>query len=295
MILKSKWWSVAALGGVMLLSTGCARLKSRDELNKGVQAFRANKYADAVTHFKEAVTLDPNSDNARAYLAVSYMVQWVPGAESPDNQKNYDMAKRTFDQILQKQPTNATALAYMASMSFQRAATGTDEQKHAALEEARKWNNRRIEVDPKDAEAYYYLGVIDWSEAYPLLRTAQRDDKEKSGGDKAKAKTKLVKEGGGSGSAEGYIHDAQIRNDLKAKIAPMVDSGIEQLTKCLSIDKENEDAMSYLNLLYREKAAIEDDVDAAKADIAKAEDWSNKSLDMRKVKAARPAKKTENT
>src|ERR1700742_5122373 len=100
MILKSKWWTIGALSVVMLLSTGCAKLKSRDELNKGVQAFRNNKYADAVTHFKEAVNLDPSSDNARAYLAVSYMVQWVPGADSSDNKKNYEMAEKTFNEIL---------------------------------------------------------------------------------------------------------------------------------------------------------------------------------------------------
>lgn len=292
MILKSKWWTFAALSAVMLLSTGCAKLRSRDELNKGVQAFRNNKYADAVTHFKEAVTLDPTSDNARAYLAVSYMVQWVPGAESPDNKKNYDMAKRTFGEILQKQPTNSTALAYMASMAFQRAATGTEEEKKAALEEARKWNDRRIEVDPKDAEAYYYLGVIDWSEAYPAIKAAQKEDKDKADSSKSKAKAKNAKEAGGSA---GRIQDAKLREDLKTKYGSMIDNGIQQLDKCLSIDKENEDAMSYMNLLYREKAVFEDDADASKADIAKAEDWSNKSLDMRKVKAARPAKKTEKT
>lgn len=287
MILKSKWWTIAALGAVMLLSTGCAKLKSRDELNKGVQAFRNNKYADAVNHFKEAVNLDPTSDNARAYLAVSYMVQWVPGAESSDNKKNYDMASKTFNEILQKDPTNQMALAYMASMAFQRAATGTEDEKHAALEEARKWNQRRIEVDPKDAEPYYYLGVIDWAEAHGPLAAARVAEKNAEKTNTKKNKT--------PSSEQGPIKDEKVRADLKAKYGPMIDNGIEQLNKCLSIDKENEDAMSYINLLYREKADLEDSVDASKADIAKAEDWSNKSLDMRKIKASRPAKKTETT
>jgi tetratricopeptide (TPR) repeat protein len=291
MMLKWKWCIITALSAVMLFGTGCAKLRSRDELNKGVQAFRANKYADAVTHFKEAVNLDPTSGNARAYLAVSYMVQWVPGAESGDNKKNYDMAKKTFNEILQKEPTNSMALAYMASMAFQRASAGSEEEKKAALEEARKWNERRIEVDPKDAEPYYYLGVIDWSEAYPAIKTAQRDDKEKT--DRARLAGQNAKQGGAPDG--GRIQDLKIRGDLKAKYGPMIDNGIQQLTKCLSIDKENEDAMSYMNLLYREKAALEDDPGSSKADIAQAEDWSNKSLDMRKIKASRPAKKTENT
>jgi tetratricopeptide (TPR) repeat protein len=292
MILKSKWWTIGALSVVMLLSTGCAKLKSRDELNKGVQAFRNSKYADAVTHFKEAVNLDPNSDNARAYLAVSYMVQWVPGADSPDNKKNYDMAEKTFNEILQKNPTNAMALAYMASMAFQRAATGTEEEKHAALENARKWNERRIEADPKEAEPYYYLGVIDWAEAHgPLAaeRVAEKSADKDAGDKKADRKKKGAVDDGPE------LKNAKVRDDLKAKYGPMIDNGIEQLTKALAIDKENEDAMTYMNLLYREKADLEDNGEAAKADIAKAEDWSNKSLDMRKIKASRPAKKTETT
>jgi tetratricopeptide (TPR) repeat protein len=292
MILKSKWWTAGVLTAVMLLSTGCAKLKSRDELNKGVQAFRNNKYADAVTHFKEAVNLDPSSDNARAYLAVSYMVQWVPGADSSDNKKNYDMAEKTFNEILQRDPTNQMALAYMASMAFQRAATGTEDEKHAALEEARKWNQRRIEVAPNDAEPYYYLGVIDWAEAHGPLTEARVAEKNAAAQKPDSKKGKTAKTGTGE---QGPIKDEKVRADLKAKFGPMIDNGIEQLNKCLSIDKENEDAMSYINLLYREKADLEDTPDASKADIAKAEDWSNKSLDMRKIKASRPAKKTETT
>ena len=49
--------------------------------------------------------------------------------------------------------------------------------------------------------------------------------------------------------------------------------------------------MSYINLLLRKKADLEDTPDAAKADIAQAEDFSNKSIDTKKMKAARPAKK----
>ena len=40
------------------------------------------------------MTLDPTNQNAQLYLATSYMIQWVPGADAPDNKKNYDMAKR---------------------------------------------------------------------------------------------------------------------------------------------------------------------------------------------------------
>src|SRR5689334_9914223 len=156
---RSKSLVIALCAGVITF-TGCTKLQSRDQMNQGVKAYKGNHYADAVKHFKEAVRLDPTNENAQLYLATSYMIQWVPGADSPDNQKNYNMAKQEFDRVLKKDPTNSLALASLASMAYNSASAGTPEQKAAALQEAKKWNERRIEVDPKDAEAYYYLGVI---------------------------------------------------------------------------------------------------------------------------------------
>ena len=83
------------------------------------------------------------------------------------------------------------------------------------------------------------------------------------------------------------------KDALRQKYQNDINQGIEYLKKCLALDKENEDAMSYMNLLLRKKADLEDNPEQSKADIAQAEDWSNKSLDMKRIKAARPAKKTE--
>ncbi len=91
----------------------------------------------------------------------------------------------------------------------------------------------------------------------------------------------------------GPLKDAKVKDDLEAKYEKDINEGIADLKKCLVYDKENEDAMSYMNLLLRERADLEDSPEAAKADVAQAEDWSNKSMDMKRIKASRPAKKTE--
>ncbi|MBV9765592.1 MAG: tetratricopeptide repeat protein [Acidobacteriaceae bacterium] len=272
---KCKSVTLVLCAGLMVLCTGCAKLQSRDEMNRGVNAYRNNHYADAVQHFKEAVRLDPNNQNAQLYLATSYMIQWIPGADAPDNVKNYKMAQQEFQTVLKREPANSLALASMASMAYNAASSGTPEQKTAALEEAKKWNERRIEVDPKEAEAYYYLGVIDWSQAFTPIQSARVEERMKA-------------------DDPGPLKDPKVRAEMKDKYEKIIDDGIADLKKCLSIDKENEDAMSYMNLLLRKKADLEDSPDAAKADIAQAEDWSNKSVDMKRIKATRPAaKKTE--
>jgi tetratricopeptide (TPR) repeat protein len=274
--MRSKVLGLAACAVLVIFTTGCAKLQSRDQMNQGVQAYKNNKYADAVKHFKEAVRLDPTNRNAQLYLATSYFTQWVPGVDSPDNKKNYEMAKQEFQKVLNEDPKDSLALASMAALAFnsaQGAGTNVD-QKMAFLQDAARWNERRIEVDPKNAEAYYYLGVINWTRAFAPIQTARVDEKIKP-------------------DDPGPLKDPKAKADLKAKYEKGIDDGLEDLKKCLQYDKENEDAMSYMNLLLREKAALEDTPDQSKADVAQAEQWSNKSIDMKRIKASRPAPKTQ--
>ncbi len=273
---RSKWFTAGFCAALLLSATGCAKLESRDQMNQGVTAYKNNHYTDAVRHFKEAVRLDPTNQNAQSYLATSYMVQWVPGADSPDNMKNYDMAQQEFQKILKSDPKNSLALASLAYMAFNKASAGTPEQKAAALQEAQKWNERRIEVDPKDAEAYYYLGVIDWTKAFGPLGTARVEEKM-------------------SPNDTGPLKDKKVRAELKEKYWNDIQSGLDNLHKAIAINKENEDAMSYLNLLLREKAYLEDTPEEAKADVAQADDWANKSLELKRIKATRPQKQTQSS
>ncbi|MGH7866529.1 MAG: tetratricopeptide repeat protein, partial [Candidatus Dormibacteraceae bacterium] len=79
--------TAVALSCFVLLGTGCSKLKSRDQLNKGVQAFKNARYNEAVEHFKTAVELDPAFPTARLYLATAYMQQYVPGSDVPENKQ----------------------------------------------------------------------------------------------------------------------------------------------------------------------------------------------------------------
>ena len=104
-------------------------------MNQGVQAYKNMQYAEAVKHFKEAVELDP--DSAERAALFGHVLLWFSGcraSDAPDNLKNYDMAARkTFQDVLDKDPKNSLALASMASMAYNEATAGTPDQKKAAL------------------------------------------------------------------------------------------------------------------------------------------------------------------
>lgn len=286
------------VAGLAIASTGCAKLESRDQMNQGVQAYRNSHYAEAADHFKQAVQLDPDNKNALEYLATSYFTQWVPGAESADNKKHLEMAQQTFQKILDKYPNDSLALATMAAMSFNiAAAKPTDQEKAAAMEDTRKWNERRIQADPKDSEAYYYLGVIDWSQSNPPIHDARVQERKEAAAKAAKEAARRRSKQAPALIPEntGPLTDKKVREELKAKYGPMIDQGITDLKKALAIDNENQDAMEYLNLLLRSKAALDDTEQEAQADIAKANQWNDKSLATKRMKAMRPKKNDQQT
>src|SRR5262245_28120189 len=97
-----------------LTATSCAKLQARDNLNKGVRAFREAKYERAIGYFQDAMKLDPELTNAELYLATAYSQQFVPNANTPENAKNAEMAIQTFERVLEKEPNNVHAVEGLA-------------------------------------------------------------------------------------------------------------------------------------------------------------------------------------
>ncbi len=127
--------AVLALGGSL---AGCKKLEARDNLNKGVAAFKNAKYSDAVEFFTKAVDLDPTFATARLYLATAYMNQYIPGADSPENVNMAKHALDNFEKVLEADPKNATAVESIASLySLEAQGTTKLEDKLDRLEKSR--------------------------------------------------------------------------------------------------------------------------------------------------------------
>ncbi len=262
---------LASLGCLVLFATGCDKLKSRDALNHGVQAYKGAHYSEAVDYFKNAVQLDPDNTMPRLYLATAYMSQYIPGAVSPENIQLADQAKAEFSKVLEKTPNDTTALASLASLAYQQAQSMPDlEQKLKKLEEAKEWYLKLIAADPQNKEGFYSLAVIDWVKWYAAWMKARADM-------------------GLRPEEPGPLKDKKVKAELAAQYSSVIDDGMKNLQKALDIDPNYDDAMAYMNLLIREKADLDDTPEQYKADTDQADKWVQKALDTKKMKAAKAA------
>lgn len=252
--------AVLAVGLVMFSTAGCNKLRARDQLNKGVGAYKSAKYEEAIDHFQNAVSLDPTLINARLYLATAYANQYIPGADTPDNNRLAQEAIDEFKKVLDMKPgrdQQVTSMKGIASLYFNM----------KKLDDAKNYHKQVADLDPNDPEAYYSIGVVDWTESYqPRME------------ERAKLGLK----------PDEPLKDKKVCNALREKNSAAVQDGIDNLTKAISLRADYDDAMAYLNLMYREKADIEcDDPAARAADLKTADEWVDKTMAVKKEKAAK--------
>ena len=256
------------LGAVSLLvlagTTGCAKLKARDQLVKGVQSFKAGRFEDAVNHFQQSINLDPTYATARLDLAAAYSSQVIPNLDSPENLKVAHQALEQFNIVLQNNPHDIIALRQIASIH----------RSIKQFDQAKADEAKVIAEDPNDDQAYYTIGVIDWTQAYKNATTTL-------------AAAGLTDDGNGNPKKS-----KDVCAKLQQQNSQLVNEAMLNLNKAVEINPNYDDAMQYLNLTYRRKADLECGNDQArKDDLAKADEWVQKATGARKANEAAKEKK----
>jgi tetratricopeptide (TPR) repeat protein len=247
---------------------GCDKLRARDKLNKGVQAYRNAQFDIAIEDFKQAKELDPSLTNAQLYLATAYASQYVPGAPSQENINNGTQAVAEFKNILEQDPNNLSAIDGIGSILYNMGSTPYDENK---IQESKSYHEKHIALAPNDPEPYYWVGVIDWALAFRANRD-MREEYNKS----ANAK-KQIKESDPLPPA--------LAAQFTEKFGSTVDEGISKLQQAINLKPDYDDAMAYLNLLYRQKADMEASPQAREADLQQADELVDKVKAIKQKKS----------
>src|SRR3984893_10665010 len=258
---------LAAVVLALFSSVGWEKLQARDQLNKGVEAYKNNHYEQAIDHCQQAVRLDPSLINARMYLATAFVSQYIPGVDAPDNLRTAQQAIDEYQKVIDANPSrdqkvnSAKGIAYLY----------LNEKK---WDEAKKYYRMASDLDPNDPEPYYSIGVIDWTAAYQP-RMEERAKLGMKPEENLNPKNKDQK---------------KVCEQLKTQNAPAIQEGIDSLNKAIQIRSDYDDAMAYMNLMYREKADVEcDDLAARAEDLKTADHWVDETLRVKKAKAEKAA------
>src|ERR1700724_64353 len=264
---------VVALAALLVLAfaaSGCNKLKARDLLNKGVTAFKNGQSDAAIEDFKQAKEADPDLLNARLYLATAYASLYIPGAPSQENMARGNQAVAEFKEVLDKDPNNISAIDGIGSILFQMAGQPFDPKK---FEESKSYHQRHIQLKPDDPEPYYWIGVIDWTLAFRANGEMRMDYNKKN-----------IKK---------QVRDDQplppaIRGEYASKYGPLIDEGINDLQKAISLRPDYDDAMAYLNLLYRRKADMVESQDERAPLVKQADDLVDKVKEIKQKRSEQP-------
>src|SRR5579863_9517330 len=267
MTLKLRIILASSLLSILTLSStaqtqDCLGSKSSDneaaasEMNAGVASYKAARYAEAINHFQTASKMAPCLTMARMYLATAQAQNVIPGLDTPDNLKTANESIGNFKLVLLQNPHDINSLKQVAAVYFNT----------KKLDEAREWQKKVLTENPSDWEASYTVGVIDWTQAHQnAIASLSSAGMQEDGMGDTKAPPEVLE---------------KIRQQNSALVA----EALQYLAQAIENRPNYDDAMAYLNLIYRRKADIDYDNDAArKDDVAKAEEWRTKAMGTRKA------------
>jgi len=254
----------AAILLLVVASTGCDKIKSRMEVKKGNEFFKAGQYQAALASYQVALQLDPNQKKLYKNIGMTYMAMYQPGSKHPKDLEYASKAIENLKIYIAAYPDDKRAREFLVSMYL-----STDK-----YDEAIAFYQDRLQADPKDTKAMQSMATMyfkkgDWDKGVEWLqkRAAMEPN-----------------------NPEGYLmigiqawdrsyHYPDIDPAQRAKI---IDTGIQATEKALQLKPEYFDALTYINLLYREKAKVETDPAKQQEDIATADKYREQALEIRK-------------
>jgi len=269
---KSTALFAMAMMAIAFTATGCAKLKARDELNKGVAAYRDGKFDQSIEFFKDAKDNDPTLMNARLYLATAYATQYIPGAPSDENVRMGQAAVKEFQDVLSVDGGNISAIDGIGSILYNMAGTPYSREK---FEESKTYHMKHISLKPEDPEPYYWIGVIDWTLTY-------RDNLEMRGKWRLAHVAKALK--------DDDPLPPDVRDDYMKTDGQLIDEGITNLRKAVELRPDYDDAMAYLNLMLRRKADEAASADERASLLKEADSLVDKAKEIKQRKMEAPAK-----
>jgi len=263
------------------------QMDARGALSQGVEAFKNAQFDEAIRLFQRAKQLDPSLQNASLYLATAHASLYIPGVPSEENVHNGELARREYKEVLDRDPANLSAIDGLASITYQMAGQPFSAE---MFEESKSYHKKHIALKPDDPQPYYSVGVIDWALSYRANTVLRREFNQSVGVRPEDAGNDNDQET--AGQQHGLKDTDPLPEVLRRKYVEdygmMIDEGIAVLKHAIELNPNYDDAMVYLNLLYRRKADAAATETERNAYTEQADELLDKVKDIKQKRASEP-------
>ena len=263
--------SILAVG-----SSGCDALKERMLLKRGNELYSAQKYDEAIVQYQKILQIDPKNWDANYLTSVSYLALYHPGSEHPKDKEYAEKGIAAFEKTLNLQAPSQedhdkTEKYYLSFLD------STQDR-----DKAISYLEKQLESRPNDLGLILQIATL-YQKKGDFIKALEYFEKRASMDSKNKEAWYTL---GVNCWARSYHGGAMVSQQERETV---VDKGIEALDKALAIDPNYFEALSYINLLYREKAkalsAVGKNEEAAQA-YTKADEYQKRAIDLRKSRQA---------
>jgi len=267
---------IFSLVALAVAAGGCDKIRSKQAIKTGNEFFKAQKYETALASYQEAERLDPGQVKLKKNIGLAYMGMYQPGSK---HAKDVEFASKAIENLkayVTHYPDDRKAQEFLVSMYL-----ATDR-----YDDAIAFYEQMLQTNPNDSKAmgsiasmYFKKGDFDKGMDWQKKMAALEKDKPDP--------YIMI----GVQAWDRSYHYPDLDPAIRGHI---VDEGMAALQKALEIKPDSFEALTYVNLLWRERAKMETDPKKAQEDTDNANKYLAQALDLRK-KQQEAAKSTTPT
>ena len=268
--------TAAALGVGLAALAGCDAVRTRTLLNEGNKLYRAQRYEEAIQKYDQILKFAPDHWDANYQVAVSWLASYHPGSAHPKDVEAADKAILALERLQSLEAPNDEVVEKVRTFYV---GILTDANR---TEKAVDYYLGLLQKEPGNVQLILQLAQIyakagNFDGAYEYY--GKRADLEPNNKEAWYTLGVVCWE-------RSYRGEQMISREERAEV---VEKGLQAMEKALALDADYFDALSYTNLLYREKAKVlANDGRLEEAQVAwqSAESFVKRALEVRKKQAS---------
>jgi len=264
--------ALAAFAGTIGCQTQINGFKANYATRQGNQFYKAQDFLKAVEWYRYATYLNPDLDVAHYHSALAYLALYKPGSKHPKDLRYAQEALKNLKRYIDKHPDNEDAknyllTVYLGAERYDEAATFFEAELKARGSDPVVASKLMQVIGMIHAKKGDFDTSLEWYK--------KRADLEKDNAEVLYTIGVLCWD---------KVYHAGMTVDLERR-QQLIEMGLDYLNRASSLKTDYFEAVSYVNLMYREKAKVARDIGDNEGFIKYNEEatkYMKQALEMRK-------------